>query len=117
MNSKRKKISAGSVVKLTALGLLLFLIMGGLFGGYLYYKAYYAPGWHEKDGNTYYVAKVGENATGLYSIDGITYLFDSSGKMLTGWQKYRGNTYYFADDGIMQKGKIMLDGTTRQDRW
>lgn len=33
------------------------IVMGAGFGGYLYYGAYYASGWHTHDGSTYYIVK------------------------------------------------------------
>ena len=109
---RKRRIKVSSVFLLIFTALFTIAVIGALFFGYFYYKRYLSPGWHEKDGKTYYITdKDGKNAVGLYSIDGITYLFDKEGTMLTGWQNYKGSTYYFADDGIMQKGVVNIDGT------
>lgn len=39
-------------------------------------------------------------------VNGIWYLFDSSGKMMTGWQKKDGLTYYLQDNGSMYSGWV-----------
>ena len=111
MESK-KSLEKGVKIKAIAVGAACATAVGCFFGGYLIYKAYYAPGWHEKDSKLYYISEdTKENAVGLYQIDGSTYLFDSDGYMLTGWQTYKGDTYYFNSDGVMQKGKTTIDGT------
>ena len=51
--------------KMIAAAAACTIVMGAGFGGYLYYGAYYASGWHTHDGSTYYIVKeTGEKALG-----------------------------------------------------
>ena len=65
--------------KMIAAAAACTIVMGAGFGGYLYYGAYYASGWHTHDGSTYYIVKeTGEKALGYQIIDNTCYLFDFS---------------------------------------
>ena len=57
------------------------VIMGLVFGGYLFYGSNYASGWHTTFfGKTFYVfAETGERAVGLHDINNSSYLFDEDG--------------------------------------
>lgn len=97
--------------KMIAVAAACTIVMGAGFGGYLYYGAYYASGWHTHDGSTYYIVKeTGEKALGYQIIDNTCYLFDDKGNaMADGWHKYRGDTYY-VKDGVVQRGKMKIKG-------
>lgn len=87
-------------------------VMALIFGGYLYYGANFAPGWHvRRSGASFYIlAETGKRAVGMHLIDNSSYLFDENGYIMTGWQEYDGETYYFDEDGVMQKGTVTIDG-------
>ena len=97
--------------KMIAVAAACTIVMGAGFGGYLYYGAYYASGWHTHDGSTYYIVKeTGEKALGYQIIDNTCYLFDDKGNaMADGWHKYRGDTYY-VKDGVEQRGIMKIKG-------
>ena len=97
--------------KMIAVAAACTIVMGAGFGGYLYYGAYYASGWHTHDGSTYYIIKeTGEKALGYQIIDNTCYLFEDKGNaMADGWHKYRGDTYY-VKDGVVQRGKMKIKG-------
>ncbi len=84
-------------------------------------------GWFSVGGKTYYASKNqgivckkkwisgkylksnGVMATGLTTISGKTYYFNSSGVKQTGWQTISKKTYYFDSDGVMQKSTWIED--------
>ena len=106
-----KRISSKRRRQMIAVSAVCTVAVGGAFGGYLYYGAVYAPGWHTSDDGTYYIEKESkERATGMQLINNSTYLFDDNGYILTGWQEYDGEKYYLDKSGVLQKGRVEIDG-------
>lgn len=60
--------------------------------------------WYELSDGTYY-------ANGFYEIEGKTYYFDAAGWMKTGWVKHVTNWYYFDQSGAMVEGWLNDGGT------
>ena len=74
-----------------------------------------SDGWI-KDGDKWYYYQDGEPVTGLKTIKGKTYYFDTDGQMKTG-QVYLYNSevqhfvsYFFDENGVMQTGFVTYDG-------
>ncbi len=75
-------------------------------------------GW-VKVGDIWYYYVNGRKVTStIYNVDGRSYLFDGTGRMLTGWQSYQGSTYYFYPQGSgnikqgeMARGWVYVEGT------
>ena len=62
-------------------------------------------GWKQWEGVWYYLNKPnGYAMTGLMTLDGKIYAFDSSGKQLLGWQTVDGKKYFFKSGGAAEKG-------------
>ena len=62
-------------------------------------------------GKTYYADATGYIKTGLQTINGIKYYFESDGAMLkSAWKKIKGTKYYFTDDGSRAKGWVTISG-------
>ena len=69
-------------------------------------------GWHEEDGEYYWMQESGEYITesGFHVLNGSTYYLGEKGKRSTGFVKTGGKTYYFdPETGIMQTGWITLE--------
>ncbi|WP_069998543.1 S-layer homology domain-containing protein [Cellulosilyticum sp. I15G10I2] len=80
-----------------------------------------AQGWVLSDAGQQFYYKDGKSLTGIQTIGGVTYFFNTDGTLKTGWVQgddgnwrfYSGNnkTYYFSKDGIMAAGKwLQIDG-------
>ncbi len=68
-------------------------------------------GWDSSDSNRHYVLEDGSYATGVLEIDGIFYLFDSSGNQLTGWRTIHNSRHYYdPDTGAAYIGTQQIDG-------
>ena len=64
-------------------------------------------GWVLEGGTWYYRYPDGSYQRDSWlQVNGIWYLFDGSGRMLTGWQNKNGLTYYLTDSGAMHCGWI-----------
>lgn len=72
-------------------------------GGSKYYAANNGVIQKSKWVNGKYLNSNGVMATGVTTIDGQTYCFDTSGNKRTGWIVYNKNNHYFNSDGILQK--------------
>lgn len=69
-------------------------------------SSYINNGWKKSGGKWYYYQN-GKKVTGLRTISGSTYYFNSDGAMSQSrWQKISGNVYYFDADGHMATGWI-----------
>ncbi len=76
-------------------------------------------GW-SKVGDTWYYYVGGAKVTdAIYNVDGRSYLFDKTGRMLTGWQSYRGSTYYFYPQGntIVKEGEMARGWALIEGKW
>ena len=62
------------------------------------------PYWEMRDGSWYYITGRDEYATGIKCIDGIDYLFDDSGRLMTNWTLYNGSWYYSDNEGVLISG-------------
>ena len=111
VNYRYRKTLRRDKAKIAFACALCTVMLGGAFGGYLYYGSYYAAGWHTHDNKTYYIkSDTMERVKGYQIIDNTCYLFDNSGVVVKdGWHTYRGDKYY-VKDGIIQRGKIEIDG-------
>ncbi len=69
-----------------------------------------------------YLKSTGAAATGWTEIDGVSYLFDSSGNKRNGWTKFK-KVYYYCSNGVVQKNKwiakkyYVLDSGARASGW
>ena len=68
-------------------------------------------GWKLDNGKLYFLDRTtAVMATGVKTIDGKIYGFDSSGKQIKGWQALGGKWYFFKADGAAEKGwKVWKD--------
>lgn len=64
------------------------------------------PGWHDSENGRWYQNTDGTfYADGFQEIDGSTYYFDQNGYIQTGWVSKGFNDYYFNDDGTYNPDK------------
>lgn len=70
-------------------------------------------GWIRSGSDWYFRFPTGQYQTnGWLQLNGIWYLFDGNGRMLTGWQQWKGAWYYMQPNGTMQTGWIKAG-----DKW
>ncbi len=65
-------------------------------------------GWVSSGSDWYFRYPTGQYQTnGWLQLNGIWYLFDGNGRMLTGWQQWKGGWYYMQPNGTMLTGWIL----------